>query len=65
MFYMQELHLHGNSIGDEGVAALMSGLSLHKGLHFTISIANVSELFYFIFSAIDLICIFAQVNLHF
>lgn len=43
MLYMQELHLHGNSIGDEGVAALMSGLSLHKGLHFTISIANVSD----------------------
>lgn len=29
---MQELYLHGNSIGNEGVRALMTGLSLHKGL---------------------------------
>lgn len=28
---LQELHLHGNSIGNEGVRALMSGLSAHKG----------------------------------
>lgn len=33
--YVQELHLHGNSIGDEGIRALMSGLSSRKGLHFT------------------------------
>lgn len=32
--YVQELHLHGNSIGDEGVRVLMSGLSSHKGLFF-------------------------------
>lgn len=30
-FYPQELHLHGNSIGDEGIRALMAGLSSHKG----------------------------------
>ncbi|EFH68963.1 hypothetical protein ARALYDRAFT_888610 [Arabidopsis lyrata subsp. lyrata] len=30
-FYPQELHLHGNSIGDEGTRALMAGLSSHKG----------------------------------
>lgn len=35
--YVQELHLHGNSIGDEGVRALMSGLSMHKGVLSTIS----------------------------
>lgn len=29
--YIQELHLHGNSMGDEGVRVLMSGLSSHKG----------------------------------
>lgn len=28
---LQELHLHGNGIGNEGVRALMSGLSAHKG----------------------------------
>lgn len=33
--YVQELHLHGNSIGDEGIRALMSGLSSRKGLRFT------------------------------
>ncbi|GKV22807.1 hypothetical protein SLEP1_g32632 [Rubroshorea leprosula] len=27
----QDLHLHGDSIGDEGVCSLMSGLSSHKG----------------------------------
>lgn len=27
----QELFLHGNSIGDEGVRALITGLSAHKG----------------------------------
>jgi hypothetical protein len=32
--FVQELHLHGNSIGDEGVRALMLGLSSHKGWHF-------------------------------
>lgn len=34
--FLQELHLHGNSIGNEGVRALMSGLSAHKGAPFTI-----------------------------
>ena len=33
-FYLQELHLHGNSIGDEGIRALMAGLSSHKGFFF-------------------------------
>lgn len=41
--YLQELHLHGNSIGDEGVTALMSGLALHKGLHFALSISNFGQ----------------------
>lgn len=27
----QELHLHGNSIGDEGIRSLMTGLASHKG----------------------------------
>lgn len=49
---MQELHLHGNSIGDEGVNALMSGLALHKGLHFALSIASFGQQ---TFSAIYLI----------
>lgn len=30
--YVQELYLQGNSIGDEGVRALISGLSSRKGL---------------------------------
>lgn len=34
-FYPQELHLHGNSIGDEGIRALMAGLSSHKGFCFS------------------------------
>lgn len=50
--YLQELHLHGNSIGDEGVTALMSGLALHKGLHFALSISNFGQQ---TFSAIYLI----------
>lgn len=29
--YGQELHLHGNSIGDEGIRSLMTGLSSYKG----------------------------------
>jgi hypothetical protein len=29
--YAQELHLHGNSIGDEGIRSLMTGLTLHRG----------------------------------
>lgn len=29
--YPQELHLHGNSIGDEGIRSLMTGLASHKG----------------------------------
>lgn len=29
----QELHLHGNSIGDEEARALMSSLSSNKGLN--------------------------------
>ena len=38
----QELHIHGNSTGDEGVRSLMSGLSSHKGLHFVISNLSLS-----------------------
>lgn len=33
--WSQELHLHGNSIGDEGIRALMAGLSSHKGFCFS------------------------------
>lgn len=32
ILYVQELYLQGNSVGDEGVRALISGLSLRKGL---------------------------------
>ncbi|KAF6174535.1 hypothetical protein GIB67_004729 [Kingdonia uniflora] len=35
-----ELHLHGNSIGNEGVRALMSGLSAHKGKFTLLDIGN-------------------------
>lgn len=34
--FIQELHLQGNSIGDEGVRALMSGLSDSKGVSVTL-----------------------------
>lgn len=37
--FIQELHLQGNSIGDEGVRALMSGLSDSKGESVTLSIS--------------------------
>ncbi|KAM5583348.1 hypothetical protein ABKV19_003306, partial [Rosa sericea] len=37
---LRELHLHGNSIGDEGVNALMSGLALHKGKLTLLDIGN-------------------------
>lgn len=32
---LQELHLHGNDIGNEGTRALMAGLTAHKGLPIT------------------------------
>ena len=53
--YVQELHLHGNSIGDEGVRALMSGLSMHKGVLSTIS----SDIFIIIF-----LCIFSCTSMY-
>lgn len=34
-FCYQELHLHGNDIGNEGIRALMLGLAAHRGLPFT------------------------------
>lgn len=40
--YVQELHLHGNSIGDEGIRALMSGLSSRKGKLAVLDIGNNS-----------------------
>lgn len=42
VIFVQELHLQGNSIGDEGVRALMSGLSSSKGVPVDISIAILS-----------------------
>ncbi|GLT36493.1 hypothetical protein SLA2020_108660 [Shorea laevis] len=37
-----ELHLHGHSIGDDGVCSLMSGLSSHKGKIAFLDIGNNS-----------------------
>lgn len=43
--YGQELHLHGNDIGDEGVRALMSGLSSYKGICILV-VLDITRMFF-------------------
>lgn len=63
--YVQELHLHGNSIGDEGIRALMSGLSSRKGLRFT-AVIDILSYQTFDYVTVKLTCFYMfQVNLQF
>ena len=63
---MQEIHLHGNGIGNEGARTLMTGLMSHKGMYLSLQLVNLKLcLIYFYFkyktlSEVD--CLFGDKN---